>query len=73
MKKVNFLEYENYEAPDDVSVGSQEDREKGISDLKKGGAFRNFVIQQSMILKKNTFNKGIDFLNLQIDGQFLYP
>ena len=54
-------------------MASNEDREKGVSDVKRGGQFRTFVLTQSVSLKKYTFSKGADFLNIQIPSQFLHP
>lgn len=64
MDKLNFLDSKDYNTPDDVSVGSQEDKEHGISFTREGGAFRTFILSQSMIMTKNKFNKGVNFLNL---------
>lgn len=71
MDKLNFLEHKKFETPDDVSVGVNEDKDAGVSITREGNSFRTFIMSQSMILTKNKFNKGVDFLNLQIPAQYL--
>lgn len=73
MDKLNFLDTKKFENADDVSVGSHEDKNEGVSFLWNTGSFRQFIMTQSVKLTKNKFNKGVDFLNLDIPAQFLRP